>query len=73
MRKLYLALKIAVWAVIVLFLGSAGRQVWHYRTHPELYVINSAPWYTGILVSAVFAAAAVVILMIAMWIVRKRF
>lgn len=34
-----------------------GRVIWiivDYKTHPELYIANSAPWYTPIIVASVF-------------------
>ena len=27
--------------------------VWDFKTHPELYVVQSAPWYTSILIYGV--------------------
>jgi hypothetical protein len=46
------------------FIGFIGRGiyvVWDYKTHPELYAMQSAPWYTSILV---FGAFTIVVLLV---------
>ena len=34
---------------------------WDYMAHPELYAMQSAPWYTGLLVHGVLTIAVVVL------------
>lgn len=35
---------------IGVFLGSGLYKYWHFLKYPDLYVVQSAPWYTGIIV-----------------------
>ena len=39
------------------FLGHGILEVWRYNTRPELYALQSAPWYTSILVYGIFTLA----------------
>lgn len=72
MKKLYDFLGILIGSFIGLFLGRSGYTFWHYRTRPELYAMQSAPWYTGIRVQAVFTAAVVAVLLLLRWAIRRR-
>ncbi len=36
-------------AFIGVFLARSVYTYWDYKTHPELYAVSSAPWYTTIL------------------------
>lgn len=52
------------------FIGHSTYVYWDYRAHPELYAMNSAPWYTGILVYGIITgivAAVAVILKVIIW------
>lgn len=46
------------------FLGHGILEVWRYNTRPELYALQSAPWYTGILVYGAFIVVVLVICMV---------
>lgn len=41
-----------------------------YKTHPEIYAMQSAPWYTGILIWAVICSAVLLICLIVKLILR---
>lgn len=43
------------------FIGHGAYVVWNYKTHPELYAMQSAPWYTSILVYGVFTLVVLII------------
>lgn len=54
------------------FLGLSAYVYWDYKTHPGLYAMQSAPWYTSILV---YGAAALFVLLVcglAKYILRKK-
>ncbi|WP_335342156.1 hypothetical protein [Pseudoflavonifractor phocaeensis] len=38
--------------------------VWDYHTHPVLYAVQSAPWYTGILVYGAFTLAVLLVCLV---------
>ncbi len=72
MKKLYDFLWIAVCSCVGVFIGSSAYTLWDYRTHPDLYAMQSTPWYLSIQTRAVFTAAAVAVLLLLRWLVRQR-
>ena len=52
-----------------------GHSVYRYidfRKHPELYAMQSAPWYTSIIVQGVVTIAIMAVCMIVILILRKK-
>jgi hypothetical protein len=44
--------------------GLIGRGIyviWDFKTHPELYAVQSAPWYTSILVYGAFTLVVLLV------------
>lgn len=72
MRRLYQILRTTLWAFAGVFLGHSIYLCYDYVAHPALYAMQSAPWYTGILVYGAFTAVLAVALLIAMKITKKR-
>lgn len=72
MKKLYNTLKVALWCVVGVFIGTSIYQYIDYHRHPELYALTSAPWYTSIQIGGIFSAAVVLILLLAMRIVKRK-
>lgn len=72
MKKLYDFLRILLWCFIGVFLGSSLFQYLDYKAHPDLYEIQSAPWYTAIQIRGLFALVLVVITLAVMAILRKK-
>lgn len=72
MKKLYSTLKVALWCVVGVFIGTSIYQYIDYRQRPDLYALTSAPWYTSIQISGVFTVAVVLILLLAMRIVKRK-
>lgn len=72
MKKLYNTLKVALWCVVGVFIGTSIYQYIDYRRRLDLYALTSAPWYTSIQIGAVFTAAVVLILLLAMRIVKRK-
>ncbi len=71
-KRLYDFLHILLCSCVGVFLGSSFFTFWHYRTYPELYAMQSAPWYLSIQTQAVFLAATVVIVLLLRWAIRRR-
>lgn len=66
MQKLYTPLKTALWS----FLGAALFRYGDWRAHPGLYV--STPWYAGLLPLGALTAGAALLLLLAMFLVKRR-
>ena len=72
MKKLYQILRTAILCVVGVFAGTSVYQYIDYHQRPGLYALTSAPWYTSLQIDAVFTAAVVLILLIAMRIVKRK-
>lgn len=72
MKKLYKILKVAIWCVIGVFIGTSIYQCYDYYTHPGLYVLTSAPWYLGIQIAGIFTAIIAAILISVIWFIKKK-
>lgn len=72
MKRLNHLLNIILGASIGVFIGRSLFRWWDYSTHPSLYAMQSAPWYTSILLhGAVTAAVAFAILLIKLVLQKK--
>ena len=49
LRKLNCFLNIVIGSFIGVFIGFGIYEFWHFKTYPNLYVMQSAPWYTELL------------------------
>lgn len=72
MKKLYNVLKIMLWSFIGIFIGSSLYKWYDYKNHPDLYAMQSAPWYLSIEISAIFTLAVVSVILIIMWIIKRK-
>lgn len=43
------------------FLGLSAYRLWDYHAHPDYYVMQSAPWYTSIIVWGIGAAVVITV------------
>ena len=55
-----------------LFLGKLLYLLWHTRAYPELYAMQSAPWYVGLLVPGTGMVLALLIARIGKTVLRRR-
>lgn len=61
MKRLNIILNIIIVAFVGAFIGHGIYTVRDFKTHPELYVVQSAPWYTSILL---YGAFTIIVLLI---------
>ena len=54
MKKLNNILNIIIVSFVGVFIGHDFYVLWDFKTRPELYAMQSAPWYTSILVHGAF-------------------
>lgn len=72
LKKCDWLLNIIMGAFVGVFIGRGIYAYWDFRAHPDLYVVRSAPWYTGILVDGVVTAAVVLVAVILKLVIRQR-
>ena len=72
MKKLYQTLKIFLGCMVGVFLSSCIYRYWDFKTHPDLYAMQPAPWYLPLKVQGIVTAGIAVIVLAAMRLVRKK-
>lgn len=63
---------VIIGSLIGVWIGHSIYVYWDYRAHPDLYALQSAPWYTSILSYSVFTLIFVLILLLLKIIFSKR-
>lgn len=71
MKKIYDFLGILIGVCVGVFLGRVIYTFWEYKTFPGLYAMQSAPWYTSILVYGVFTAVSATVMLLVRWVLRR--
>lgn len=72
LRKLNCFLNIVIGSSIGVFIGFGIYKFWHFKTYPNLYAMQSAPWYTELLLDGALVAVLVVVCIILKLIIRKK-
>lgn len=49
---------------IGVFIGSGLYKYWHFQKYPDLYAMQSAPWYTSILINGLLTLVLLAVYMI---------
>lgn len=63
-KKINQILNVIMGSLIGMFIGSGLYKYWHFRKYPYLYVMQSAPWYTGILINGLLTFVLLAVCMI---------
>ena len=71
MKRSYAALKSFLGCSIGVFLGSCIYRCLDFKARPDLYAMQSAPWYTRLEVQGLYTAVLAVILLAVMRCIRK--
>ena len=72
LRKLNCFLNIVIGLFIGIFIGAGIYKFWHFKTYPNLYAMQSAPWYTELLLYGSMVAVVVVVCVILKLIIWKK-
>ena len=72
LRKLNCFLNIVIGSSIGVFIGFGIYKFWHFKTYPNLYAIQSAPWYTELLLDGALVAVLVVVCIILKLIIWRK-
>ncbi len=73
MKTLNWILNIIIGTAVGVFIGHGIYVFWDYKVHPDLYAVQSAPWYTSILAAGIETAVVLVIAIIIKLIIRQKF
>lgn len=72
MKKHNNILNIVIGLFVGVFIGYGIYMICDYKAHPGLYDMQSAPWYTNILVYGIFTIVILLIAIIIKLIIRKK-
>ena len=72
MKRLNTILNTIIGAFVGVFTGHGIFVVWNYKTNPELYAVQSAPWYTSILVYGAFTVVVLLVCLVMKAIIKYR-
>ena len=72
LRKLNCFLNIVIGSFIGVFIGFGIYKFWHFKTYPNLYAMQSAPWYTELLLDGAMVVVVVVVCIILKLIIWKK-
>lgn len=65
-------INILIGGFIGAFIGGSIFRYLDYKNHPELFVMQSAPWYTGIQISGIALIVVLIICVLIKIIIRKK-
>ena len=71
-RFIQIVIRAVIIASIVILIGSCIYQYTDYKQHPEIYMLNSVPWYTGLLIQGVFTLLIIIVCAIALLIMGRK-
>ena len=72
LKRINSILNIIIGSCIGVFIGHGIYVFWDYKTHPGLYAMQSAPWYTSILAYGLFMIVALIAAIIIKLIIQHR-
>lgn len=72
MKKLNNILNVIIGAFVGVFIGHGICVIWNFQTRPELYAMQSAPWYTSILLYGAFTIIVLLICFVIKAIIKHK-
>lgn len=70
MKRLNAIINTIMGAFVGVFIGRGIFVAWDFYAHPERYAMQSAPWYTSILVDGAFTLAVLLVCVVIKGIVK---
>lgn len=72
LKRLNQIINISIGSFIGVFIGHGIYVFWDYRGRPDLYAMQSAPWYTSIIVYGLVMLVLLTVAVIAKFIIGKK-
>ena len=54
------------------FIAESIFTYWDFKTHPKIYEVTSAPWYTSIILFGIITLAIILVALIVKFIITKK-
>ena len=71
-RFIQIVIRAVIIASIVILIGSCIYQYTDYKQHPEIYMLNSAPWYTGLLIQGAFTLLIIIVCVVVLVVTGRK-
>ncbi len=72
-KKLYRTLNVIVYSFAGALIGNSIYTYYDYKTHPDLYEMQSAPWYAAIQANVILFLITALVIFAVRWILRKKY
>lgn len=72
MKNMNNILNIIIGSFVGVFIGHGIYVLWDFKTRPELYAMQSAPWYTSILVYGAFTFVVLLICIVIKAVIKHK-
>ncbi len=72
MKRLNTIFNTIIGAFVGAFIGYGIYVVWTFKTHPELYTMQSTPWYTSILAYGIFTFTVLLVCIVMKALIKHR-
>lgn len=72
LKKINLLLNVITGAFVGVFIGHGIYVFWDFKVHPDLYAMQSAPWYTSILLYGIVTVVILLVAIIIKLIIRQK-
>ena len=71
-KRINTFLNCVIGAFTGVFIAESIFTYWDFKTHPKIYEVTSAPWYTSIILFGIITLAIILVALIVKFIIRKK-
>ena len=71
-KRINAFLNCVIGAFAGVFIAESIFTYWDFKTHPKIYEVTSAPWYTSIILFGTITLAIILVALIVKFIIRKK-
>ena len=71
-KRINTFLNCVIGAFTGVFIAESIFTYWDFKTHPKIYEVTSAPWYTSIILFGTITLAIILVALIVKFIIRKK-
>lgn len=71
-KRINTFLNCVIGAFVGVFIAESIFTYWDFKTHPKIYEVTSAPWYTSIVLFGIITFAIILVALIVKFIIRKK-